>query len=320
MKNDLISIIVPVFNSEQYLSKTIDSLLKQNYHNIEILLIDDGSTDNSLKICNKFALKDKRIVVIHSENKGVSNARNLGLIKANGEFIAFVDSDDYIEPNMIDTLYNLHLKTKSDITMCSISREDQNDIPFEKIIFPNKTYKKEEAIAELINDNIRDYLWNKLYKSKLFEDIKFPIGKIYEDVLTLYKLFLKANHVSSTDLILYHYIDRNNSIVNSNNGKKAKSLYYAYKKKLTDLELKYPEFTDICRYQRIVHEINYFMEKSLEEKQNFKNLKNNIIKLKTTILLNKNYIGKEKLKLFLMVYLTRFFIVLRKKKLSKKEY
>lgn len=315
MNNSLISIIVPVFNSEPYLNKTISSLLNQSYSNIEILLIDDGSTDNSLNICKEFAKKDSRIVVIHNENSGVAKTRNIGLENAKGAFISFVDSDDYIEKEMFEKLYNIHLESNSDITMCSIVREDQNGKAFEKIIYQNQTINQKEIIKNTITDNIRDYLWNKLYKKEIFDGVDFPNGKIYEDVLTLYRLYSKANHLTSTDQILYHYVNRENSIVNSSNGKKAKTLYNAYTKKLTDIESSYPEFLNICRYQRIIHEINYFMELSKEERIDFKNLKVQIHKLKIKNIFDKTLTIKQKIKYILMVYFTRIFILLRKRKI-----
>ena len=317
IKNDLISIIIPIFNTEKYLSKTINSILSQSYKNIEVILVDDGSDDNSLSICKEYAKKDNRIVVIHNENSGVSKTRNIGLEQAKGDFISFVDSDDYIEKNMIEELYNLHLKTNSDITMCSIIRENQNGKEFEKIIYPNKTISQKKIIENTINDNIRDYLWNKLYKKDLFDEIEFPKGKIYEDVLTLYRLYSKANHLTSTDDVLYHYVNRENSIVNSSSGRKAQSLYDAYTKKLIDIESFYPEFASLCRYQRIIHEINYFIELSKEEKIDYTNLKEKINNLKNDCIFNHKYTVKQKIKYILMVYFTQLFILLRKRKMSK---
>ena len=155
-----ISIIVPVYRTEKYLRECIDSILNQTYRNLEVLLIDDGSPDKSGEICEAYASKDNRIRVFHTINKGLSSARNLGLMNAEGEFIGFVDSDDWIEPNMYEALFKAIQKTDSDICMCRLWDETNasSDPHVSEVIF-----KGNKSLEALITGDITNHVWNKLY-------------------------------------------------------------------------------------------------------------------------------------------------------------
>ena len=220
MKNELISIVVPVYNVEKYLTRCIESLINQTCNNLEIILVDDGSTDKSGKICDNYSKKDKRIKVIHKKNGGLSDARNTGIDIASGKYIGFIDSDDWILPNMYLKLYNLLIDNSAEISVCNFiqtSRENMKyNIKHEKI----KILNREEAIKKLsIDKEIMDYAWNKLYKTELFKNIRYPVGKNMEDKGTTYKLFLKANKIVYTNNIYYMYFYRKDSIVNQVNYK-----------------------------------------------------------------------------------------------------
>ena len=181
-KDRLVSIIVPVYNVEKYLSKCIEILINQTYTNIEILLINDGSTDNSKKICEQFKEKDSRIKLINKENGGLSDARNKGLQEAIGKYIAFVDSDDYVEKNYIETLYSLITKFNSEIAIADFrvikgAKKIKEDETKEYCITPEK------AIEEMLySDFYYISACSKLYKKELFENVEFPKGKMFEDV------------------------------------------------------------------------------------------------------------------------------------------
>ena len=214
-KDRLVSIIVPVYNVEKYLSKCIESLINQTYTNIEILLINDGSTDNSKKICEQFKEKDSRIKLINKENGGLSDARNKGLQVAIGKYIAFVDSDDYVEKNYIETLYSLITKFNSEIAIAdfrvikSAKKIKESEIKEYSII-------PEKAIEEMLySDFYYISACSKLYKKELFENVEFPKGKMFEDVGTTYKLIIKANKIACTNKKIYNYVIRNNSITTS---------------------------------------------------------------------------------------------------------
>ena len=217
-QKNMVSIIVPVYNVEKYIKKCIDSIINQTYQNLEIILVDDGSPDKCGEICEEYSKKDNRIKVIHKENGGVSDARNAGLEKATGEYIAFIDSDDYIDKNYISTLYNMCITNKAEIAQCSFKRVTDNQIANEKDV-ENKIVNMSgiEAIKNIFKENYIEYTvaWNKLYKKSLFDNIKYPKGKLHEDEATTYKLFYEAKIVSVTNEKLYYYYIRQNSITNT---------------------------------------------------------------------------------------------------------
>ncbi len=215
-----ISVIIPVFNASKFLSKCVNSVICQSHKALEIILIDDGSTDCSGKICDNFAKTDNRIVVLHKANGGLSSARNAGLGIATGELIAFVDSDDYLEPNMLEALLNSLFKNGSDIAICSFVMETETGEPYATTPpLENKTYSKAEALELLAEPRQDRYAvaWNKLYRKKLFEGLRYPEGKIHEDQWLAHKLFFEAEKVSTISNVLYHYVVHTGSIMQASN-------------------------------------------------------------------------------------------------------
>lgn len=213
MPRALISIIVPVYKVEKYIHKCISSIINQTYSNIEIILVDDGSPDNCAKICDEYALKDKRIKVIHQKNMGLSEARNRGIEISKGEYIGFVDSDDYIEPTMFQDLYNAIIDNDADISICNFY-VISNKRKVAKNNFKRRNFNKIEALkGVLLDKDIQSYAWNKLYKRELFENIKYPIGKKYEDIGTTFYLFEKSNKIAYIEKPEYNYLNREDSIV-----------------------------------------------------------------------------------------------------------
>lgn len=212
---DKISIIVPVYNVKNYIDRVINCLINQTYHNLEIILVDDGSTDGSSKLCDKYKKKDNRIKVIHQKNSGVSVARNVGLKHATGEYIGFVDSDDYISLNMYEELYNNLISTNSDISVCSyLTFKDK--LPNFNVEGNIKIFDTIDALKDIISDGvITNFLWNKLFKREIFENISFPEGKIYEDLYVMPKLIDNASIICFDSKKLYAYYQRNDSYVNS---------------------------------------------------------------------------------------------------------
>lgn len=216
MGNDLISIIIPVYKVEEYLEKCIESVLKQTYTNLQIILVDDGSPDNCGKICDEYAKKDPRIEVIHKVNGGLSDARNVGIAQAKGKYIGFVDSDDYIKEDMYEILINLIKEYDADVSICNLYdvidgkeyiRNNENGI---------QEYGRLEILKEVLLDkNIQSYAWNKLYKKELFDEIKYPIGKKYEDIGTTFYVFEKCNKIVVTSKPEYYYLKRSDSLVNN---------------------------------------------------------------------------------------------------------
>lgn len=216
MEKDLISVIIPVYKVEEYLEKCIESVLKQTYTNLQIILVDDGSPDNCGKICDEYAKKDPTIEVIHKVNGGLSDARNVGIAQAKGKYIGFVDSDDYIKEDMYEILINLIKEYDADVSICNLYdvidgkeyiRNNENGI---------QEYSRLEILKEVLLDkNIQSYAWNKLYKKELFDEIKYPIGKKYEDIGTTFYVFEKCNKIVVTSKPEYYYLKRSDSLVNN---------------------------------------------------------------------------------------------------------
>ncbi len=220
----LVSVVVPIYKVEQYLKKCVDSIIKQTYKNIEVILVDDGSPDNCGKICDEYAQKDKRIKVIHKENGGLSEARNFGLDKAKGEYICFIDSDDFVSCEYVEKLLIAALINHSDIAACNFKYIDEDGKISVRKEKEDKVYTSSEAIKDIftLDQNTEIMVWNKLYKRTLFTDnhIKYPVGKIHEDNFTTYKLYDKANSVALISDKLYYYLQRENSIMATFNKKR----------------------------------------------------------------------------------------------------
>ena len=182
--DNLISVIVPIYNVEKYLDRCIKSIINQSYTNLEIILVNDGSTDKCGEICDKWKEKDKRIKVIHKENGGLSDARNAGIEIAKGEYLSFIDSDDYVHKDFI------------------------------KVLFFNECIKYSRGILEK-KESIYCVAWNKLYKKEIFKHIRYPKGKLHEDVAVINKILYYSNKIAITDLRLYFYYNNPNSIMRS---------------------------------------------------------------------------------------------------------
>ncbi|MDD3341521.1 MAG: glycosyltransferase family 2 protein [Bacilli bacterium] len=218
MEQDLITVVIPVYKVEKYISKCVNSIVNQTYKKLEIILVDDGSPDTCGNICDDFSKKDDRIVVVHKKNGGLSDARNCGLEIAKGKYICFVDSDDYIDEKYISILYTNLLKTKADISIIGYQFYYENHEERIKSIPVNKPIiiDSEKAISYLFRDNkIGNYAWNKMYKIELFENIRYPKGKKMEDLGTTYKLFDKCTKIVFSNIELYYYLQRNDSILHS---------------------------------------------------------------------------------------------------------
>ena len=208
----MISVIVPIYNTKQYLEKCIESIRAQTYKDLEILLIDDGSTDGSSEICDYYAKEDARIKVIHKPNGGLSSARNRGIDEARGDYIGFVDSDDDIEPEMFETLYNLITQFDTDISACRSnflqSYEDKKSCIDERYPEVEVICTKEACNKLLLKTGCSDAIWDKLFRASLFDEIRMIEGMIYEDQEVVIRLFAKANTIVLTNKRLHNYYRR----------------------------------------------------------------------------------------------------------------
>ena len=213
-----ISVIVPVYNVEQYLPRCVESILAQTYENLEILLVDDGTKDNSGAICDAYARQDARVKAIHKKNGGLSSARNAGIDAATGEYLSFVDSDDWIEPDMYEKM--MALMEKYGVRLVCAGRWDVSSETGEKTL--GLCPPKEEAISgeELVRrifhwENIDSAAWDKLYHKSLFASVRYPLGVICEDVPTTYRIALDAGQAAMLPCPVYNYYHRPGSITSS---------------------------------------------------------------------------------------------------------
>lgn len=259
----LISIVVPIYNVEKYLNKCVDSLINQTYKNIEIILVDDGSTDSCPQICDEYIQRDNRIKVIHKKNGGLSSARNVGIKEANGSYLLFVDSDDYIEYNTCKELIECLKKENVDIIQFKkrvfSENEILNDIENASTNYLDyKVYSNIEAYDIYMNNGeFTREAWDKLYSKNLFNDIEYPVGRLAEDLATTYKLITKAKKIGLLNRELYNYLVRKNSIM----GQKSIKL-----------------MEDTCRAHLEIYNFNEIYNKKYL-KNSITNYYNNLVKL-----------------------------------------
>ena len=214
--HDLISVVIPVFNVEPYLNKCMTSIVQQSYKELEIIVVDDGSTDNSSQICDEWAVRDSRVRVIHKENGGLSDARNAGLAVATGRYISFVDSDDWLQPQFMEILMKTLKEANADIVECGVLFVDeQGQILRRRCFQGNKAEKNRiEALRALVKeDGVYQTVWNKLYKRDVLEGILFEKGKYNEDDFWTYQIFDRAEKLIVIPNELYCYLQRKSSIM-----------------------------------------------------------------------------------------------------------
>lgn len=216
-----ISIIVPVYNLEDYLPKCVDSILAQSFTNFELILVNDGSTDRSGEICDAYASIDHRVKVIHQKNGGVASSRNTGLEVAQGEYIGFVDNDDYINETMLELLYKNAVDHSSDIVVCDFLSVNEGKRIESKNVdadYRVRHYNNIEALHQLYTVNNVTFVvpWNKLYKKYLFDDIKYKVGSINDDENIVHELLFHSHKITYIQMELYYYVQRIGSQMDSN--------------------------------------------------------------------------------------------------------
>ena len=217
MEDYLISVIIPIYNTEKYLRESLDSVINQSYKNLDIILINDGSTDNSKKICEEYVNKDSRVRLINQENKGAAIAKNIGLDLIKGDLFTILDSDDILHSNNLEILYVNMINTNADIVegnfTTNLDEFNSKSIVKDHINIEDiKIFNTEKALEKLIiNERCHSTPWNKLYKTELLKNIKFPKDKYIDDEYWTYKLFLNAKYISSINLVTYYYRQHENS-------------------------------------------------------------------------------------------------------------
>lgn len=303
----LISVIIPVYNVEQYLHECINSIINQTYKNLEIILVDDGSTDSCGKICDSFAAKDRRITVIHKRNGGLSDARNAGLKLSTGGYIVFVDSDDYMLPDGIEYLYKLASENDADIVIGGTEKfEDETG----EIIWTSGS--ADEAVTILTKtEAIKDVFirgcasWARIYKRQIHSNIYFPVGEINEDEAIVLELMDKCSKVVKTDKIVYRYRYRTDSITSSRFHTKKMAWYNHCKTNLKFVEEKYPELTEFAEmryYSSMIWCLNNMTIDVKAFRYEIRTIRKEL-RIGIKDFFNNGYItNKEKLRGFLLAY------------------
>lgn len=248
VKEELLTVVVPVYNVEQYLKRCVNSILKQTYKNLQVLLIDDGSTDESGRICDEFSC-DKRVEVIHKANGGLSSARNAGLEHVKGQYISFVDSDDYIDQDMYSEMMNALCNAEAEIAVCGRYDECERTCKINFALEKQRVFSDAEAMARMLSwDKMDISACDKVYKADLWKHIRFPVGRNNEDICVIPSIICLANRIVHIGQAKYHYCHRQASITATYNPKRIKDFYSAIQHIKTFSEEYYPEVTDALTY------------------------------------------------------------------------
>ncbi|MBO5397964.1 MAG: glycosyltransferase family 2 protein [Clostridia bacterium] len=323
--NDLITIVVPVYKVEQYLKKCVDSIINQTYKNLEIILVDDGSPDNCGNMCDEYANLDSRVKVIHKENGGLSSARNAGIEIAKGKYISFVDSDDYITNDYIEFLYNLILTNNVKVSICSHTVIYDTGLVLEKATNEHSVIDTKTAIERILYDEGLDTsAWAKLYETKLFENIKYPNGKLFEDSATTCKILCECDKVAIGSKSKYFYLIRNNSITKTNFSSNKMDLITSTKDMGEYVLNKYPDLKKAVNrrimyaYLSTLSQLANSKEKHLEEQ---KELLDYIKKYRKEVLADKRIKKRDRLALHCLAFGFNFYKLMWKiyKKVSNRE-
>lgn len=299
-----ISIIVPVYNVEEYLENCINSILNQTFKDFELILVNDGSTDKSLDICKHYKNIDDRIYIIDKKNGGLSSARNVGLDIAKGEYIAFVDSDDYIHPQMYEILYNVIIKNDADMSLCDFKKVfslNENLIFYDK---SNDEFMKIEYLTNIeslhrMNQNngvVFVVAWNKLYKRELFNNLRYKEGIIHEDEYIVHRILYAAKKINYIHKELYFYMQRGGSIMNNRTDINRIDYWFA----LSD-RIRFFDKIGLKKLQyRYEEKYLYEMFSMYPKFSKYKNIKKKLLvrfdflKLIKVLIKNKNHSTKEK--------------------------
>ncbi len=311
MNNTLISVIVPIYNVEVYLPQCIDSIIQQTYRNLEVILVDDGSTDRSGIICNQYAKKDFRIKVIHKNNGGLSDARNTGLDHAKGEYIGFIDSDDYIEKNMYEQLIFACKKYNKKIAMCGRNIVYKNNNINMFTLKRQECWDAKKAVANLLSwKNIDSAACDKIFYASCFHNVRFPLNKINEDIFIMVKIINNADGIVHIGDAKYNYRFRPGSITSQKFSTKKMDLLIASEEVKYYCIAMYPDLKEVADafYLRAIILIGGMFQKRKQIKEfekEYNNYRQLLIRNIKYILMNKHIPKNLKIKsilLFLSIY------------------
>lgn len=315
MNNSLISIIVAIYKVEEYLPKCIESILTQTYNNFELILVNDGSPDNSLDICNKYALKDNRIKVLSKENGGQSTARNYALDVAKGEYIGFIDGDDWIVPEMYQTLYDVLILEKADIVQCGwykVEPTGEKANPYARQF--REVYSSGEGLDELIQSqgkHLNTSVCCKLFKREIACAVKFSPVRAYEDDEYIFKTVSLARKIVCIDTPLYNYLNRGNSTMTSAFNLNKLALITIQRNICELLKVRYPKH--FLYMQKVLCSKQFYILSCLLHHPENERMREEAIKIETELLssyseyMSNSQMGINRFMLFLIKYSPKFF-------------
>lgn len=261
---DLVSIIVPVYNVGPYLPRCLQSLTAQTYERIEIILVDDGSQDDSGAVCDLWARRDDRIRVYHKPNGGLSDARNYGLERAAGEYVCFVDSDDWCDGRYIETLHRTLVETDSDLVECDyVYIWDGKAVPVStQTEYDREVYTDRDCFKKYLTNTFFSSVCNKLYRKRVIENLPFRVGVFHEDEYWTYRIFSSARRVCRLHYVGYYYYQRQGSIVNSRPSfKRLNDAFRAGTERIDYIERNYPEYASIG-YSKMIYTCMYLFNQA----------------------------------------------------------
>lgn len=255
----LVSIVVPVHNVEKYITRCLDSIIAQTFDKVKIIIVENGSTDSSPEICKMYASKHEFIDYYIIQRVGISEARNFGISKVDTEYVMFIDSDDVVSDRFVEILYNAITKNKCDIVECDYVRFANNaQVEFDVNISRQLILNRKNAIRRLITNEHTDYLWNKIYKTKMLKDLKFIPNRFYEDIAIMHNVFQRAKKVMYIDAKLYGYYANPTSITNTHDDKKREDVLLCWIERYEFCKRKYPHLKKRCLKKIFYYYINIF--------------------------------------------------------------
>lgn len=316
--SNMVSIIVPVYNVEKYIDKCIQSILNQTFQDYEVILVDDGSTDNSGKVCDTYRL-DSKIKVIHKENGGLSDARNVGLDVCRGDYVLFIDSDDYVKDDYVETLVNIAHSADADLVISHYINVYEEKLPESEDV--NKTFQlitKSECYRRMLLQNGIDVSSvAKLYRSTILKKIRYTKGRLYEDIDVIDKIIEESHQIAVTDYVGYYYLQRTGSIMYGEFNEKRLALLESAEHLLQLMKEKYPENIDAA-IRRYVYCNFHLLGRSIVDRKYIiisKQLRKNILKYKRNIFFEKIFNRKERMAtIILLLGLLPFEMIWRKYK------
>lgn len=293
----LVSVIVPVYNVEKELPECIDSILKQTYQNIEVILIDDGSPDGSGAICDHYQKKDSRVHVYHKENGGLSDARNYGIARCRGEYLICVDSDDVIKNTLIENQLSLAKEHHADMVVSPYQKfQNNNELFVSEKIRTGYVDQKTALLRLLYQDKVfHTGAHCKLYKRSLFDDVQYPVGLFYEDLATTYRLILKANRIAFTTEKMYGYRIRSGSIMRQGYSPKKMSCIIVSRQFYQEIGERYPDLKTAASSRAFSVNRAIYLQIPLDKKEERKQIWNEMKKYRKTVLQDENARKREKL-------------------------